>query len=302
MAIWHRKNKDLNNRSVNLSKSPPNAVFSYYSKRPESGNSNRRRSNTGVHKVIKITKQLPVIVASIAIVISISYVMTLSTNPKIVTVSSQTNNKLLHSQAVYYQAAHQLLASSIINQTKITIDANSFEANMKKEFPELSNVAVTLPIMGRRPIVELQVANPALVLQVDHGSSFLIDITGRAIKPTSAISNINSFNLPTVLDQSGLPVQIGTGVLTASNVSFINTVIGQFKAKNLTIASITLPAIANELHVQLAGQPYYIKFDLQGDARAETGSFLATQQYLANNHITPAQYVDVRVEGRAYYK
>jgi hypothetical protein len=54
------------------------------------------------------------------------------------------------------------------------------------------------------------------------------------------------------------------------------------------------------MHINGAG--YFVKFNLHGDAREEAGSYLAVKDYLASNQKTPGEYVDVRVENRAYYK
>ena len=74
-------------------------------------------------------------------------------------------------------------------------------------------------------------------------------------------------------------------------------------AKHITITSMTLPPAADELDVHLTGVNYYIKFNLANDdARQQVGTFLATQAQLKSQGITPGQYIDVRVDGRAYYQ
>jgi hypothetical protein len=50
------------------------------------------------------------------------------------------------------------------------------------------------------------------------------------------------------------------------------------------------------------GVGYFVKFNLHGNAREEAGAFLAVKEYLESSHKTPGEYVDVRVENRAYYK
>jgi hypothetical protein len=90
--------------------------------------------------------------------------------------------------------------------------------------------------------------------------------------------------------------------LSPDEVQFITGVLAQLQAKQLAITAVTLPPIAHELHVRIQGQPYYVKFNIQSDARIAAGTFLATKSYLEQGRITPAEYVDVRVEERAYYK
>jgi hypothetical protein len=45
-----------------------------------------------------------------------------------------------------------------------------------------------------------------------------------------------------------------------------------------------------------------VKFNVQSNAREETGTFLAAKNYLDGQHTVPHQYIDARVTGRAYYK
>jgi hypothetical protein len=85
-------------------------------------------------------------------------------------------------------------------------------------------------------------------------------------------------------------------------VAFIQEVAGQLKAKNMAIDSLTLPALADELDVRVKGLPYFIKFNIQANPRQSAGAFLAAKQHLDSQHVTPSQYVDVRVEEKAYYK
>jgi hypothetical protein len=91
--------------------------------------------------------------------------------------------------------------------------------------------------------------------------------------------------------------------LPAASVGFIQTVIAQLAAKQFVVSGMTLPAAASELDAQLAGQPYFVKFNLESDnPRGEVGTFLATIAQLRRQNIVPAKYVDVRVDGRAYYQ
>jgi hypothetical protein len=92
-------------------------------------------------------------------------------------------------------------------------------------------------------------------------------------------------------------------VLPANSVTFVQTLVAQLSSKHYTIASMTLPPAASELDVKLVGQAYSIKFNFENnDPRQQVGTFLATIAQLQKQNITPSQYVDVRVDGRAYYQ
>jgi hypothetical protein len=230
--------------------------------------------------------------------------LSLSTAAKVLPLTTVSSRSLLRPTAVYETAASRQLASSIWNRNKITIDTAKLNQQLLSQFPELSSVSVTIPLLAHRPLVYVQPAQPALVLVTGNGNgSFVIDTTGKALLRAASPAVLGQANLPLVNDQSGLSIQPNRQVLAATSVSFIQTVLAQLTAKQIAVSGLTLPAAASELDAQIAGQPYFVKFNLQSDnPRGEAGTFLATIAQLHRQNITPAQYVDVRVDGRAYYK
>ncbi len=238
----------------------------------------------------------------VAVVASVVNVLTLSSTAKVVLLNNTGTNSFLHSQSDYETAASRLLAGSILNRNKITIDSGQVSRGLRSQFPELSSVSVTLPLLAHRPLVYIQATQPALILSTANGS-FVLDTTGKALLMTTGLSSSDQSSLPTVTDDSGLQVKLNHQILTPDNVSFIQIVAAQLASKQQSVSVLTLPAAASELDVHLVGQPYFVKFNLEAnDARQQVGTLLATQAQLQKQHITPAQYVDVRVDGRAYYQ
>jgi hypothetical protein len=225
-----------------------------------------------------------------------------SATPHIVSLDGSSQS-LLRGQAAYQSAAERLLAGSIWNRNKLTVDTGGLSRQLQHQFPELSSVSVTLPLLSHQPIIYVQTAQPALILVGDSGT-YVLDTDGKALLSVSGNQAAEaSFGLPIVVDQSGLQLALDRQVLPSGDVSFIQTVVAQLAARHLTVTSMTLPPAASELDVHVSGLAYYAKFNLQsGDARQQAGTYLATQSHLQSEHITPAQYIDVRVDGRAYYK
>ncbi len=143
---------------------------------------------------------------------------------------------------------------------------------------------------------------PTLILQTIAGNAYVIDDRGRALLPASQVPQISKLSLPTVTDQSGLSIALGKVALPSSSVTYITEVVGQLRAQQLAIAALTLPAASSELDVRVSGAPYTIRFNLQGNARAEAGTYLAAIAQLNREHKVPSTYIDVRVDERAYYK
>lgn len=249
-----------------------------------------------------ILQRFGLFVLLVALGVSAINILSLSTTVRVMPLTSGTSDTFLHDTATYEQAARQLLAESVWNRNKVTVNTTRLNQQLLAQFPELSAVSVTLPLLNQRPIVYLQVSEPALILATP-GGSYVLNDTGKALLLTSQLPGAVKLNLPTVTDQSGLQVRLNRQALTTDNMDFIRTVIGQLSAKQLVPTSFTLPPAASQLDVRLSGQPYMIKFNLQSrDARQQVGTFLATRAKLQSQHITPAEYIDVRVDGRAYYK
>ena len=206
----------------------------------------------------------------------------------------------LRDQKIYQEAARKQF-TPFFNSNKLTVNADGIATNLQKQFPELKAVSVALPVIGNQPTVYIQPAVPKVIL-VGKGGMYLLDATGRALITGNQVPDLSGLGIPVVNDQSGLTITLGKIALPQDTISFISQVEGQMKAKGIKITALELPAQSSEMHMRVEGAGYYVKFNLHGEAREEAGSYLAIRDYLANNHKTAGEYIDVRVENRAYYK
>ncbi len=245
-------------------------------------------------------QRIGLIVFLVAVTASAVNVLSLSPVAKVLPLATNDNQSFLRPTTTYEMAADQLLRSSLWNRSKITVDTGGLSHQLLAQFPELASVSVTIPLLAHRPLVYIEPTQPALVLAASNGS-FVVDTSGKALISIGSSAKSPS-NLPTVIDQSGLKAQLNHQALPASNVNFIQTVVSELAYKQFTVSSMVLPPASGELDVHLAGQPYFVKFNLESDdARGQAGTFLATITSLKRQNVTPTQYVDVRVYGRAYY-
>lgn len=285
----------------------PAASHSYYSRRSEED------FNTGRKQVRAKRRPLPgtlrrfwlqrfgLVFLLVAVMASAVDVMSLSAHSSIQTVGS-TAVALLHTQTEYQAAADKLFAATIWNRNKLTVNSGGIARQLKAEFPELASVSISVPILAHRPIVYIEPDQPAVLLIVNNGT-FVLDRAGRTILTVTNPTSLADLNLPLVKDQSGLTLKRDQQGLTTSNVSFIQTIMAQLAAKSISVSSLTLPAGTSELDAAIGGHGYIVKFNLANNtARQQAGTFLATKARLESQQITPSQYIDVRVDGRAYYK
>jgi hypothetical protein len=271
--------------------------------RPEFGAEQVKRVQQATSRAARNGLQrFGLLVLLVATLLSAVNILSLSGTAKVLPLTSGQSGLFLRDQTVYETAANSYLAGSIWNRNKITANSNGLSKHLLAKFPELAGVSVTVPLLAHRPLVYLEPAQPSLVLITGNGA-FVVDTSGKALLMAASVDALNQPTLPKVLDQSGLQLKLGRTALPANTVSFIKIIVAQLAAKQLIIESMTLPAAASQLDVKIVGQPYTVKFNLQSNtARRQAGTFLATIARLQQQNITPAQYIDVRVDGRAYYQ
>lgn len=300
---------DSSRRRVSPGTTAPNTVFSYHSVR--SATDDVRARQMPQDKPIRKRRRFSAlrvrpksIVATLAIVATFMLLIGLGNNPKIVVTGDDAAQIFAQDTARYADVAHELFASSHLAGNKLTIDTATIAEEMKQRFPEVREVSVSLPVIGRQPTVYIQPASPQLILQTTKGDRYVLDSSGRVLMPVSPALRLPTDDaaLPVIIDESGLDVTVSKTALPRSDISFITEVAGQLKAQKISVDRWSLPAGTSELRAKVTGGPYYVKFNLRGKAREESGAFIATRKYLNNQHIIPAEYIDVRVSGRTFYK
>jgi len=249
-----------------------------------------------------LTERIGLLILIVAIVAGVINSLSLSASAHVVLLGD--SKIFLHDTSTYEAAAGNILGGSIWNRNKLTINTDSIAGQLRQHFPELSQVSITLPLIAHRPIVYLQASQPVLILNTASGG-YVIGQNGVALLPTTQLEPGSTLKLPVATDQAGLKVKTGQQALASGDVAFIQMVLAQLKAADIGIAGLSLPPAASELDVHLTGLPYFVKFNMHDstdDARQQAGTFLAVQQHLKSQNITPGQYIDVRVNGRAYYQ
>lgn len=280
------------------------AVFSYYQNRDAEFDASRSRDKPSFGaRLWSRLRHAPSLIAVLAIVASLLWMLSLSASPQVKVVNEQNaaRQEILRPVSDYQVAAERLMQQSVLTRNKLTLNTRDIELSLQEEFSEITNVAVVLPIVSRTPVVYVQIAEPVVLLESGSGR-FVVDEQGRVLINASQVEDVAALDLITVKDAAGLAIQPGSQVLTGHDVRFMKTVREQLSASGIAVERMELPAKASELHVFIKGQKYYVKFTTSGDALEEVGTYLALRDKLAGEQKTTAEYVDVRVAERAYYK
>lgn len=304
--MFHKKVQPERRRASTELRAP---IYSYYSRRsavPEADGRQLHRPKVPAEAASKAMRyslrRFGFVTVALALAVSLISILSLSTNPRILPLDPDRRS-FLHSQQDYQQAAHTLLSRSLFNRSKLTINTGALGTQLLKQFPDIAVVTVKLPLIDRRPIFYLRPAEPVLLIHTVHGHSYIVDSTGKAIASSSTKPSADTAGLPLLSDESGAPISVGSQALPTSTVAFAQAAKFQLEQKSLHISTLTLSGDGNELDAYLYGQSYYVKFNLaSGTAKEQVGTYLAVRHYLQEQGTVPASYIDVRLEGRAYYK
>ncbi len=269
--------------------------LTYYrsaSGKKDDSNPKKRPKNRGFFRVF-LNRTIDLIILG-SIIFGLVYSMVLGSNPE-VNVSSQA-----YRPSSSYQSAATDAFGSIKNHNKISLDEDQITKNLQSKFPEISNLQIELPLLDHTPKLHITISVPSFVVS-SGGQLYIIDTDGIAVGLASSFPGVTK-GLPVITDQSSFKVTRGKPIMSGANVNFTNQLLSICKSAKIPVKSLSLPVRAQELDLQTADQPYYVKFFLGGKVDRQAGQFMAARHQFEITKTTPSQYLDARVEGKVFYK
>ncbi len=293
--------KKVKTNDRNAKRTPKGSpVFSYHSSRSGPDHERGRYQLPVEFDSKKRQGYIYTAVAVLFILVILWFMTLVSTNPVVSVVSNKSDSAIQRPPEVYEQFISSQLRSSSSNRNKLTFNSNSLSTSIQSQFPEVSDVVVTMPLVGNRPHIHLLVSTPAFILSNASGAYYISNQGVPLVKVSDVTNRLQGIS--TVADESGVPIQVGKQVLPVETVSFIREIIRQMEVAKMKISSLTLPQEANELQLRLEGKPYVIRFNTMGDPVVQAGSYLALNSHKKGDTGWGSEYIDVRVEGRVYFK
>lgn len=268
-------------------------VNTYYRAEPADQSSSPFRKKSAPKNVRRFFFGFLDIVLILVVLAGLGYSIVISPQPKVI-----LSSPAFHSLGDYQTYANQLFGK-LKNRNKITFDEQSITVAIEKKFPEVSSVSTELPLFSERPTLRITVSQASLKIS-NNGSNYVVDLNGVIVAPTSQLPGAK--NLPQIIDQSGFEAKLGQPLLNVGAVDFIKSIIAETKAAKVPLSTLTLPPVAQELDLRSSDQPYFVKFYMGGDALNQAGQYLAARNHFNQANQKPAQYLDVRVPGKIFYK
>lgn len=120
---------------------------------------------------------------------------------------------------------------------------------------------------------------------------------------TKARTEIAQKNEPEYLIEAQIIDEDNRGQISSRMRQYISYLEGDFRDLGYKVKKVTLPTgMLRELYVDLEGvEPFYFKVDLDRGTAETAEDAVRMINYLNERDLKP-EYVDVRVEGKAYFK
>lgn len=177
-----------------------------------------------------------------------------------------------------------------------SLESQKLSDTVRKKYPEVESVKLSggswikgnFTLTLRKPVASWKLSN----------RQYFVDVNGEAFEK-------NYFAPPSVniVDNSGAVVAKGNTVVSQKFLRFLGRLValaGESGLGQISEASLP-PNTTRQIDIKLEGRGYVIKTHIDRDPAGEIEDLRRVIQYLETRKITPS-YIDVRVEGRAFYK
>ncbi|HSH31343.1 MAG TPA: FtsQ-type POTRA domain-containing protein, partial [Candidatus Saccharimonadales bacterium] len=193
------------------------------------------------------------------------------------------------------RAAEESFARHPLSRNLLTLGMAPLESDLQQAEYRLKEVAVK----RRWPNgLVIEVAERQTALAWKSGNQlFVIGSDGTAIASAD-----QQAKLPIVTDRANLPVKVGDKVAPARFVAFCLELLEQLPRRTgLQVTSLQVPESTSELHA-ITNKGYLIKLDTTRGVGDEVTDLVNVLAALTKLGKTPREYIDLRVEHKAYYR
>lgn len=195
----------------------------------------------------------------------------------------------------YEKAINDYLAIHPVERLRFAMNESALSRYVSEQLPEVSHVQLTSTDAITQSNFTLTFRKPVAGWQI-NGHQYYVDQAG-------VVFQSNYYETPPVqiVDQSGISPEQGSIVASARLLSFVGRVVALAGQGNYTVTQAILPSgTTRELDVTLKDVQPRIKLSIDRGAGEQVEDMIRSLTYLQSQEKS-AQYIDVRVSGRAVY-
>lgn len=203
------------------------------------------------------------------------------------------NNALSQSLS---KEVNNYLNSRLLAKNWLFLNQQDLKGYLQKTFTGQETITVSKKFPNHLSVVTDE-QKPGLIWKTGS-RTYILSTSGRVISEQQKADNSA---LPQVIDSTNLPVEVGSRVAARDFVNFVSKVGDFMKANKIGVEKMYVLDTTSELYVKTQAG-YDIKFSTNQNPDSATRSLKATLDLINQQNKKPSSYIDLRVEGRAFYK
>lgn len=188
----------------------------------------------------------------------------------------------------------KLLDTSWRQRNLITLDSGEVVSELQQIDPLIRSAELRRQ-WPHGVVVNVTLKQPSLGWSTGN-QQYLLDRDGTAIGVLPPGST-----LPVVVDGSNLPIKLGQRVASARFVSFAAAAVPAISSAGITVTGLSIQETTLDLTVT-TNKGYRLVLDTGRTIEEEIVDLKAVLALLASKKGQPAEYIDLRIAGKAYYK
>lgn len=250
----------------------------------------------------RLRRHRMIVVVAILLMATFFYRSTISS----VTIASANSSTLPADQrAVYETALQRMYREHTIAGQSWLVNAPETKQEFLATYPEVERVSFS----SRTPLstalkADVRFRAPVFTWKDASGTQQFVDQHG-VLFSKNMNTAVNTESLIQIEDQSGVVLQAGTSVLTDNLIAFVgqlHSTVPQLFGKDAKITGVIIPKSTREVQIRVSGIPYIVKFNSFRDIEQQVGELKGLLAHLTAQKVTPAKYIDLRVEHKAFYQ
>lgn len=180
----------------------------------------------------------------------------------------------------------------------INLDIERLTQFMQAKHPEVASVQIDNTLLGAASNITVRFRQPIVTWQI-AGNAFYVDESGVAFA-----KNYGTKPALYVEDTSGYtPEAAAEGTIASKRlIGYLGQLLGVMREEKVGIVErIVIPVSIRQLDLYIEGREYPIRTHIDRDPYIQAQDLKSALAFLDERQLKP-EYVDVRVEGKAYYR
>lgn len=196
----------------------------------------------------------------------------------------------------YISAINQYYYKQPIERIRANLKKDDLVAYLQREYPEVDDVLNISMVSLTKYKFKIKFRQP-VASWTSNNKTLYVDKNG-----VSFSDNYYSSPRLSVIDESNIRTHSGKSIASSSFIGFVGRIVSEADSRGIYIEKIVIPpASLRQIQISVKDISYSIKLLTTASPEGQIANLDSAIKYFSSNKINP-KYLDLRVEGKGYYK